>query len=341
MRVLILGGTAWLGRHIAQAAVDAGHTVACLARGKSGATVSGVKFIEADRDDKGAYDGVRDIKWDVVVDVSSTPRHVRSAAHSLYRRTDHYVYVSSVSVYVDSKHPYADETAPVVEPLESDSYIEPSDYGAAKMACERTIREKFGEQNSAILRVGLIAGPGDPTSRTTYWPWRFAHPADDIDEAVLLPACDGLATQQIDVRDAADFIVKVSQVRFSGTVNLVGQLLPLETYFSIARSVAGHEGRVVHVPAGWLHDHKVQPWQGARSFPIWTPGADYVGFSRRDDTLALGLGLVRRSLSETLCDGLNWQRKQPGRPQTCGLADAQERTLLMMWDATRKRSRRH
>lgn len=175
MKLLVLGGTAWLGHLIATTAIDAGHDVTCVARGSS--APDGATLVRADRDHDDALAPVSDTRWDAVIDVAREPGHVRRAVRDLEPVADHYLFVSTTSVYASNERIGADETAERLPPLTADRITAPDDYGPAKAAGEDAVLAGFGPDRSLIARAGLIGGPGDPTGRTDHWPWRFAHPA--------------------------------------------------------------------------------------------------------------------------------------------------------------------
>lgn len=328
MRLLVLGGTAWLGGVVAATAVRDGHDVICLARGGSGAVPAGARLVRGDRDRDDAFDGLGDREWDAVVDVARQPGHVRRAVAALAGRTGTYVFVSSASVYVDEATPGTDERAAVHVPLDGDVMASMAEYGAAKVACERHVLDGFAPDRSVVARVGLIGGPGDVSDRTGYWPLRFARPASR-DGAVLVPDSPELMTQVVDVRDLATWLVDAAQGGAPGTYNVMGDTLPLPSHLDAAREVAGHRGPLVPVDQDWLLAHGVQPWMGERSLPLWLPLPEYAGFSSRDSAAARAAGLVTRPLRETLADTLAWELASgAGRRRAAGLSDEDERELL-------------
>ncbi|MDP9417620.1 MAG: oxidoreductase [Actinomycetota bacterium] len=328
MRVLVLGGTAWLGGHVASVASERGDHVTCLARGVSGAVPGGVTLLCADRDEPHAYDGVARGTWDVVVDVSRQPGHVRRAVVALAPRSETYVFVSSGNVYADHRTPGHDESAPLLPALAGDVMETMATYGEAKVACEEHVLAAYGTERSLLARVGLIGGPGDPFDRTGYWPLRFARPAAP-DGAVLVPRAPNLATQLIDVRDLAGWLVAAAVAGVRGTFNVAGETLPLADHLAVARSVAGHTGPVVAAEPEWLLSHGVQPWMGERSLPLWLADADWAGFNAADSSKARAAGLTTRPLAETLADTLGWElSREPGRRRRAGLSDEDERELL-------------
>lgn len=322
----MLGGTAWLGREVAEQAVAAGHEVTVLARGRSGPPAVGAAVVQADRDSPGAYAAVAG-DWDVVVDVARQPSHVRGAVAALGPRAATWVFVSSCSVYATHDEPGADESAPLLPPsdVDEDGF---DTYGERKVACEQLVLRELPDR-ALVARAGLIAGPGDVSDRTGYWPLRFAQPAT-TDGAVLVPDSP-LTTQLLDARDLAAWLVAAGARGCTGVVNASGPQLPLAEHLATARRVAGHDGDVVPVPQEWLEEQAVAPWSGDRSLPMWLPLPEWAGFMARDTGAAEALGLATRPLADTLLDTLEWElRHGPGRPRRAGLAPADERELVAL-----------
>jgi nucleoside-diphosphate-sugar epimerase len=323
--LLILGGTAWLGRELARQAAAAGVAVTCLARGDSGPVADGVTLVTADRSQPGAYDQVRGTSWDAVIDVSWQPDLVRSATDALADAAARWIYVSSASVYADTSTPGADEDAELLEPLTSGP-ASMEQYGEAKVGCEALVTERLGSQRSLLARVGLIGGPGDTSDRFGYWVSRFALAGSDD---VLVPVSPDLSTQVIDVRDLADFLLACGDLYASGPVNVAGECLSFASVIDASAEVAGFTGQVVPVEPAWLAEHEVQPWAGPRSLPLWLPLPEYAGFGSRSDGRALGLGLTRRPLATTLADVLADERSRGlDRPRRAGLTRLEELELL-------------
>lgn len=206
MRIL-LGGTAMLGREVAQLALDRGHDVTCLARG-TGVPPGGVELVAADRELDDALSAVAQIHWDAVVDVSRQPGHVRRAVRGL--RTNHWTLVSSGNACADFSQIEQDEDAPTLAPLTGDVMESIETYGSAEVACEELVRNADGP--AALVRSGLIGGRGDSTGRTGYWPWRFAKPTGDD---VIVPDDLDFPCAVIDVRDLAKWIVICAETRSS------------------------------------------------------------------------------------------------------------------------------
>jgi 2'-hydroxyisoflavone reductase len=323
-RFLVLGGTAWLGREVAEEALRSGHDVTVLARGESGAPPAGAHVVTADRSRPDAYDEAAG-EWDVVVDVARQPSHVRAAVAALGPRSGTWVFVSSCSVYAGHDQPGADESAPLLEACEVDEDGFET-YGARKVACEQHVLASLADR-ALVARVGLIGGPGDVSDRTGYWPLRFARPATP-DGSVLVPDSP-LTTQLVDVRDLAAWLVEAGARGATGVVNASGPTTPLAEHLATARRVAGHDGDVVPVLPQWLEDHGVAPWSGERSLPMWLPLPECAGFMARDTSAVEALGLTTRPLEDTLRDVLEWElRQEPGRSRRAGLSAAVERELL-------------
>lgn len=318
MRILVLGGTAWVGRATAETARDLGHDVTCLARG-SAPFPAGVRVIRADRTEATSYDGLGEL--DRVVDVARHPGQVRTAVDALAGRCGTYVFVSSGNVYADHSRFGADEMTPLLPPLGAEVMASMAEYGEAKVACETRIAHAFPTAH-VLARAGLIGGPGDDSGRTAYWPWRFARSATT---PVLVPGDPSQPTQVVDVRDLATWLV---QTGGRGAFNVTGDVIPLGEHLATARAVAGHTGELVAAPRGWLAAHKVTPWMGPRSLPLWgTDEPGWEAFAAVSNARAVADGLRLRPLPDTLADTLAWARTVE-QPWGAGLSDDEERALL-------------
>lgn len=318
--VLILGGTGWLSGRIAERWADAGASVTCLARGGRTAPY-GTTLVVGDRDDPGAYDEVAGRQWDEIVDISSNPVQVAAAVDALGERTKHWTYISTVSVYATNDDPGADETAELLTPPGPD---EEEDYGRAKARAEASVRAALGFR-AAVVRPGLIVGPGDPTDRFGYWVGRFALAgAGDV----LVPEGSDRGAQVIDVDDLAEFVQAIGAERWTGVVNAVGDPIPLDRVLGETREVAGHSGRLVPASDEWLEAHEVAYWAGPRSLPLWLP-ADMPGFWTRSNAAYRLLGGHLRPLGETLRRTLDDERARGlDRERRAGLSRADELALL-------------
>ncbi|MGH1550820.1 NAD-dependent epimerase/dehydratase family protein [Leifsonia poae] len=315
-RVLVLGGTGWLGRTIVGALLATGAEVTCLARGESGAVPEGARLIRADRRDPAVYEQVLG-DWDEVVELAYAPDLVEPALDALADRAGHWTLVSTVSVYARNDEPGADESAAVVEPTDLDQYPD------AKVAAERASAMRLGDR-LLIARPGLIVGPGDPTDRFGYWPARFSRPG-----AVLAPTPVSRFVQVIDVADLAAWIAHAGIQRTVGTANAVGEPVPMADFLRLAASIAGYEGGLIELGDDALLAQGVNYWAGPRSLPLWLPLAD-VGFAQRAAVPFRESGgrltpleeTVQRVLADELARGVDRERRS-------GLTAEEERAVIL------------
>jgi 2'-hydroxyisoflavone reductase len=317
VRILVLGGTAFLGRALVDTALARGHEVTLFNRGRTNPELfPDVEKLRGDRnDDLSALDGR---EWDAVVDVATfLPRAVRLSIDALRDRVQRYVFVSSISAYADFSTP-ASEDSPVAQLTNPDSEsIE--DYGPLKAECERLVREALGER-ALIVRPGLIVGPHDPTDRFTYWPRRVAEGG-----RVLAPAPPDAPVQFIDVRDLAEWMVTAVEGGRSGVYNATGEPTTFERLLEACQRVSGTVD-VVWVDPDRLVEAGVGEWM---ELPLWIASPEFAAMQRTDVSKALRDGLRTRPLEETIRDTLAWdaERETP-HAEGVGLAPERERELL-------------
>lgn len=330
MQILVLGGTGWLGRTVAELALQRGHAVTVTSRGLRGEYSRGAEHVTLDRAEEGAIREMAHRTWDAVVDVGMQPGQVRDAAHALALAHAHtrYVFISSCSVYATHDVIGATESMPLLPAFEGDVFDSMEHYGNAKVACEELVQTAFDDR-ALIVRPGLIAGPGDRSDRTGYWPLRFARNAGS---EVLVPDDAAQPTQVIDVRDLAAWVVLAVEQRLGGAFDLVGASVPLATHLKSAAYVAGTDATAVALPGPWLLEHEVTPWAGPCSLPLWVGDPDWVGFMAHTGAAARAEGFVARPLDDTYRDTLLWEQRrvQPER-RLAGLSDDDEQALLRLW----------
>jgi 2'-hydroxyisoflavone reductase len=319
MRILVLGGTQFLGRHVVDAALAARHDVTLFNRGRTRPEL----FPEAEklRGDRAAdLEALRGRSFDGVVDTSGyVPRIIEQTIDAL-GEVGHYTFVSSISVYADLSTPPTD-TSPVAE-LEEPTEDYRAAYGELKADCEDVVRARYPD--AFVPRPGLIVGPWDPTGRFTYWPRRFADGG-----TVLAPAPPDAPAQVIDVRDLAAWIVHAAETGLAGTLNAVAPATTRADMLETCRRVAGPDSEIVWVDAAFLLEHEVGEWM---ELPLWIADPAYGGMLAVDSAPALAAGLEPRPLEETVRDTLAWVADGDAPTVTdAGLDRVKERTLLDNW----------
>ena len=314
MRIVVLGGTKFLGRAAVGAARAAGHELTLVNRGQTSPEL----FPEIEQihlDLRGGLEALAGRSWDAAIDLDPTqlPRHTRRRAEAL--EVGHYVFVSTISVYADPSVPI-DESSPVLEPPDPEpEEFDPELYGGLKIGSERAILDILGDR-AAIVRAGLIVGPNDPTDRFTYWPRRLAEGG-----RVLAPGSPSRPVQLIDARDLGAFLVRLAENRIPGVFNATGPAEPLTLGAALELIAPGAD--LVWVEDETLLAAGVGPWM---ELPLWLPGDEDAGLMQVDISHALAAGIGFRPLEETARDTLAWSRAAGVQRPT--LSRERERELL-------------
>lgn len=338
MRLLVLGGTLFLGRHVVEDALGRGHAVTLFTRGRTNAGLyPEADHLHGDRD--GDLSALEGREWDAVVDPSGyVPRVVRASAELLAGVTGHYTFVSSISAYRDFEAVGIDEGYPTAE-LPADAGEDVSaHYGPLKAACERVVEEVLPDR-ALIVRAGLIVGRYDWTNRFGWWVRRVARGGD-----VLLPDADPWPVQVIDGRDLAGWMLDTAERGGAGVFNATGpeQPIAMRDVLGECRRASGADARFVEVAESFLLEREVEPFS---ELPLWLAlphEPEFAGFFRADVGRAVAAGLTFRPLSDTVGEALAWEEERAGAPDkdygpsalASGLEPEREAELLNAW-ATR------
>lgn len=312
----MLGGTRFVGRHIAEAALEREHRLTLFNRGVSGPEL--FPGAESRRGDRGGdHSALAGGSWDAVVDVSAyRAAEVRAAAASLRGRARLYALISTISVY-KSFEEGGDESAPTWDALErGDASAE--NYGPLKRGCERALQSAW-DGPALIVRPGLIAGPQDPTDRFTYWPVRLSRKGR---APALSPGSPGKTAQFIDARDLARWLMLALESGLTGVYNAVGDPLRFDSMLELCAEASGKRPKLVWADDAFLCGHGLRPYV---DLPLWVPGEP----RPFDNSRARAAGLELRPVSQTAADTLRWHadRGAPARLQA-GLAPELEARLL-------------
>lgn len=321
MKILIIGGTRFVGRPIVEAALARGHTVTLFHRGQTNAELfPQVEHIIGNRD--GGLAPLAHRRWDAVIDTCGyVPRVVEQSARLLRDAVEHYTFISTISVYPDGSPPGMDEDAPLAVLKEPTETITAESYGALKVLCEQVVRNEYADR-ALIVRPGLVVGPHDYTDRFTYWPWRIAQGGE-----VLAPGDPDQPIQFIDARDQGEWMVRLVEKKQSGVYNSIGpaSTLSMRAFLESCLAVSGADARLTWIDEAWLIDHKVEPFQ---DLPLWVEAKD-AAFHRVSNCRAIEAGLTFRPIAETIRDTLVWASTRPAdHPWRCGLARERETELL-------------
>lgn len=325
MKLLVVGGTRFYGRHLVAAAAARGDEVTVFTRGRSGGVPEGVRHLVGDR--RSDLSALAQGRWDAVVDTCGyLPSEVDRLAEALGDRVGAYVFVSSVSVYAGTTRGNAeDDPVGTIDDPDTET-VDGRTYGPLKALCEAALRRRLGER-ATVLRPGLIVGPHDPTQRFTYWPARLGRARDD--EPVLAPGRPEDPVQVIDARDLAAFTLTLLDDGTRGTFNAISRSFTMGELMSACAQAAGVRPRWCWVAMAELQARGLQPWS---DLPVALPDdEEHRGFMRTDVERAHAAGLRTRPLARTVADTLAWWRALPPEQQVfdkAGLAPEREADVL-------------
>jgi 2'-hydroxyisoflavone reductase len=340
LRILILGGTGFIGPHQVRYAVARGHRVTLFNRGRTNPGLfRGVANIEERTGDRapkpGDYASLKSGEWDVVIDNPTTrPRWVREAAAAVKGRAGQYVFISTISVYAHNDTPGADETAAVATTntpdVESGPEFPPL-YGPLKALSEQEAQKAFPGR-ATIIRPGLIVGVGDTSDRFTYWPVRISRGGD-----VLAPPADD-PLQIIDARDLGEWVVRCCESRTYGVFNATGpdRRFTVKEMLEGIRTTIGAKAAFVYVPTAFLRAQS-PPVRGWSDLPVWMPPeGEFAGFTQRSIAKALAKGLTFRPFAATVRETLafyNQQSEERKAQLRAGISPDREAQVLAAWKA--------
>ncbi len=329
MKILVIGGTRFLGRAAVEAVLAAGHKVTLFNRGVSNPSLyPQVETIIGDRSvDLSLLKGR---SWDAVIDTCGyVPRVVRMSASALSGSVGHYTFISTISVYSETWKTGIDENG-VLGVLEDETTEEITGgaYGPLKALCEQAAEEAMPGRVLTI-RPGLIVGPHDPTDRFTYWPVRVAQGGE-----VLAPDGPDYKCQVIDVRDLAEWNIRMIEAGKTGIYNGTGPQQPfkLGDFLSTCKTVSGSDAQFTYVPDDFLLEHEVVPWM---ELPMWIPAGfpeEGQGLMQVNVSKAVKDGLTYRSMAETVRDTLAFANSRPAdHAWQAGLSADKEARVLNAW----------
>ena len=338
MKLLIIGGTKFLGLHLVMTALAGGHEVTLFNRGNHPAPSAAVESIKGDRHNDSDLEKLKDRRWDVVIDTSGQlPRSVRALAEILSDSVDVYVFISTQNAYASVSVPGVDETFPLAtltsEQLDqayADDASHKSIYGGLKALSEQAAEEVMPNR-VLVIRPGLIVGPYDYTDRFTYWPVRVARGGE-----VLAPGRPERFVQFIDARDLAEWLVSMAERRAAGVynANCEPEKLTMQNVLMECKLIADSDATFTWVSEDFLLREKVAAWI---EMPLWLPESaqNLKGFMFVKPDKAIADGLRFRPLSETIRDTLTWyQTERAGEELETGISPEREQELLRKWRET-------
>ncbi len=325
MKLLIIGGTRFVGRHLAAAALARGHQVTLFHRGQTNSDLfPAIEHLHGDRD--GDLAMLKKRRWNAVIDTCGyVPRVVRQSVEVLANAADQYVFISTISVYRDDNPMGMNEDSPLATLAdETTETVTDETYGALKVMCEKTVAQAFANR-ALIIRPGVIVGPHDYTDRFTYWVHRVTRGGE-----VLAPGNPDQPVQFIDARDLGEWCVHMVEARRTGVFNATGpdEAVSMRQLLDECQAVCNQAAHFTWIDEQFLLDAGAQPWS---ELPLWVP-AQSVNFQSIDCRRAIAAGLTYRPLATTIRDTLDWDTTRPSDHEwRAGLTTEREQELLHNW----------
>lgn len=331
MKILILGGTQFVGLHLTQAALDAGHEVTLFNRGRTNTDLfPEVEKLVGDRNEPGGYQALKDRTWDAVVDVTSYfPRQVSEALEILSGSIEHLTYISTISVYAEMGQPINEESplAQLDDPTTEE--VTGGSYGGLKVLCEQEA-EKGMPGKTLIIRPTYVIGPHDHTDRFTYWLTRTAKGGE-----MIAPGSPDENLRVIDGRDLAEWTIRLIEAKQIGAYNGVGPDYDLTfgEVLETAKKLSGSDAQFVWVSQEFAEENDLLE----NTLPLWNPGPDYAGMRKSSNEKSVAAGLAYRPMEDVIKETLEWRvtASEDAITYQVGIDSEKEAELIEKWKARR------
>lgn len=326
MKILIIGGTIFLGKHLLLEGVKRGHDISIFHRGKHNLGQLGTaQEILGDR--RTDMEKVTHTQWDAVIDTCGyLPKEVRISAEALKTLTKQYTFISTESVYADDHLAGIEEDGRIVV-LEDPTTqtVDGYTYGGLKALCEQKVQEMY-PNNSLLIRPGFIVGPDDPSDRFTYWVVRANQKGN-----FTIPGSANAPMQFIDVRDLSNWIIQMIEEKATGIFNTNGLGAPLTfgEFMKKAVTTLGKGAEAVWLPEDFIMQQEEFDFN---DYPLWVPDTkEYYSAHRFSSAKAMAHGLKFRPIEETIVDTANWFTQRENQEMRCGINEEKEKTFLQRY----------
>jgi 2'-hydroxyisoflavone reductase len=319
MKLLVIGGTRFVGRHLVEVALQRGHSVTLFNRGKNADVFPTVEQLHGDRDKD--VSALERKSFDAVIDTCGyIPRHLQMMADVL-QTIPLYVFISTISVYADPLPVHADENAPLAKLEQAGEEVTNESYGALKVLCENVINEAFPNR-ALVVRPGIIVGPHDHTDRFSYYPYRVSKGSEMLAPPANTPM------QFIDARDLAAWTIAATERKLTSTFNIVtpADSMTVGQVLGTATSITKADTKITYVDESFIAAH-----EEAQVLPLYVPEADQAWW-RVSSQKAINAGLTFRPLETTVRETLEWlHTRSENYEWKAGLTEQQEKELLQEW----------